>query len=159
VTSFKLDKVKPPFAECIKCGAIFREPTALDTTANNDIKAKEMDLVTEPDTTMCLFHPGTYEGYGHSCSSFQCCGSNTPSYRGTPGCVWAKHEASISGKDNIRFRHYERMEYPLEVQHTVADMEFWEMCREVPLLSQMWRRASGMSYEMEEFEKLRIYFF
>lgn len=39
----------------------------------------------------CLYHPGEYGGYGHSCSSFDCCGSNTPGYSGTPGCRFGPH--------------------------------------------------------------------
>jgi len=42
-------------------------------------------------STSCLYHPGVYTGYGHSCSSFQCCGSNTPCYMGTPGCAYSYH--------------------------------------------------------------------
>jgi len=42
-------------------------------------------------STSCLYHPGEYSGYGHSCSSFSCCGSNTPSYSGTPGCQYGSH--------------------------------------------------------------------
>jgi len=161
VVPFTLDKIEPPFASCNKCGAIFRDQTScktktVGTTADIDIDAEDMDLVTNSDYTLCLFHPGSYEGYGHSCSSFQCCGSNTPSYQGTPGCMWGQHEARGS---NLSYRHYERMEYPLEVQHTVADMEFWKMCAFFPLVLRRWRRASGISYDTQDVEKLGIYFF
>jgi len=44
--------------------------------------------------TSCFYHPGDYTGYGHSCSSFECCGSNTPAYPGTPGCSFGYHSTS-----------------------------------------------------------------
>ncbi|CAF2755172.1 unnamed protein product [Rotaria sp. Silwood2] len=33
-----------------------------------------------------------YEGYGHSCSSFNCCGSGTPRYPSTLGCQYTYHQ-------------------------------------------------------------------
>ncbi|CAF3816095.1 unnamed protein product [Rotaria sp. Silwood1] len=45
---------------------------------------------------LCLYHPGKYWGYGHSCSSFDCCGSNTPRYQSTLGCQYTYHVKSPS---------------------------------------------------------------
>mmetsp|Transcript_74865 Transcript_74865/g.173534 ORF Transcript_74865/g.173534 Transcript_74865/m.173534 type:complete len:383 (-) Transcript_74865:162-1310(-) len=39
----------------------------------------------------CLHHPGTYAGYGASCSSYSCCGSMKPGYPCTPGCTYDCH--------------------------------------------------------------------
>jgi hypothetical protein len=46
--------------------------------------------------TSCLYHPMAYSGYGHSCSSYECCGSNTPCYMGTPGCTYGFHTSEGS---------------------------------------------------------------
>ncbi|KAH3732019.1 hypothetical protein Pelo_17152 [Pelomyxa schiedti] len=45
----------------------------------------------------CLNHPGEYDGYGHSCSSWSCCGANTPMYLGTPGCKHSHHQEREDG--------------------------------------------------------------
>ncbi|CAF1581899.1 unnamed protein product [Rotaria magnacalcarata] len=58
-TQFSLHGSMPFMALCQCCGLNFNE-------LKNE---KEM---------LCLYHPGTYSGYGHSCSSFNCCGSSTP---------------------------------------------------------------------------------
>jgi hypothetical protein len=33
-----------------------------------------------------------YSGYGHSCSSYDCCGSSTPRYTSTLGCQYTYHK-------------------------------------------------------------------
>jgi len=45
--------------------------------------------LNKPDS--CLFHPGTWDGYGFSCSSFSCCGSSRPNYLAARGCQKKRH--------------------------------------------------------------------
>lgn len=49
----------------------------------------------------CLVHPGTYKGYGASCSSYDCCSSAEPGYPSSPGCVWETHKAATSADNYI----------------------------------------------------------
>ncbi|CAF3656155.1 unnamed protein product [Rotaria sp. Silwood1] len=76
-----------PFMElCQRCGLYY-----------NQLKnEKEM---------LCLYHPGTYRGYGHSYSSYNCCGSNTPRYPSTLGCQYTYHE-KCSNTLSSNQRHY-----------------------------------------------------
>lgn len=41
--------------------------------------------------SQCLYHPGEYSGYGASCSSFSCCGSQQPGYPCSNGCKQRAH--------------------------------------------------------------------
>ncbi|CAF1312658.1 unnamed protein product [Adineta steineri] len=52
---------------------------------------------------LCLYHPGTYSGYGHSCSSYSCCGSNTPRYPSTLGCQYTYHSTET---ESLPFNSY-----------------------------------------------------
>ncbi|CAF3717573.1 unnamed protein product [Rotaria sp. Silwood1] len=76
---------------------------------------------------LCLYHPGKYEGYGHSCSSYDCCNSNTPNYPSTLGCQYTYHEKSSNtlsfnrkhlyelhdGHPEYMFQRYEDVKFPL----------------------------------------------
>ncbi|CAF3101903.1 unnamed protein product [Rotaria sp. Silwood2] len=63
------------------------------------------ELINEK-TMLCLYHPGTYSGYDHSCSSFDCCGSNTPRYPSTLGCQYTYHDKWFNASSSPNQRHY-----------------------------------------------------
>ncbi|CAF1189478.1 unnamed protein product [Rotaria magnacalcarata] len=80
---------------CQRCGLYFNE-------------------LKNEDEMLCLYHPGTYDGYGHSCSSFSCCGSNTPNYQSTLGCQYTyhqKYDGSSSNRTLSRQLHSGHPEY------------------------------------------------
>eukprot|EP01112_Ceratiomyxa_fruticulosa_P006267 TRINITY_DN1705_c0_g1_i1.p1 TRINITY_DN1705_c0_g1~~TRINITY_DN1705_c0_g1_i1.p1 ORF type:complete len:329 (+),score=59.94 TRINITY_DN1705_c0_g1_i1:106-987(+) len=62
------------FQYCNKCGACFN--------------------INKNGPKSCLHHTQEYSGWGHSGSAFQCCGSNTPCYPGTPGCTYGYHSST-----------------------------------------------------------------
>ncbi|CAF1576179.1 unnamed protein product [Rotaria magnacalcarata] len=83
---------------------------------------------------MCLYHPGTYAGYGHSCSSFSCCGSNTPSYASTLGCQYTYHDKYDNSQSPYSRRVHElhngHPEYMLQkYRHDLFPFRFTERRR------------------------------
>ncbi|UJR24704.1 hypothetical protein I4U23_006078 [Adineta vaga] len=85
---FSIENYLPFMALCTKCRLFF-----------NKIENEKEQL--------CLYHPGKYDGYGHSCSSFNCCGSNTPNYPSTLGCQYGYHTTTYDSEFNSFSKIYE----------------------------------------------------
>ncbi|UJR11240.1 hypothetical protein I4U23_015422 [Adineta vaga] len=113
-------KVDLPFmALCQRCGLYFNE-------SKND---REM---------LCLHHPGTYNGFGHSCSSFDCCGSNTPRYSSTLGCQYTFHQKCISTEKKHYFELHDGL--PENMFQKYPDVKFSFRCTERRRLDKCYKR-------------------
>ncbi|CAM4966112.1 unnamed protein product [Rotaria socialis] len=88
----------PFMALCRRCGLHFNE-------LKNE---KEM---------LRLYLPGTYSRYGHSCSSFNCCGSGIPQYASSLECQYSHHTkcVNLSSKwhPEYMFLKFEPDKFPL----------------------------------------------
>ncbi|CAF3449078.1 unnamed protein product [Rotaria socialis] len=94
-----VEKDSIPFmALCRRCGLHFNE-------LKNE---KEM---------LRLYLPGTYSRYGHSCSSFNCCGSGIPQYASSLECQYSHHTkcVNLSSKwhPEYMFLKFEPDKFPL----------------------------------------------
>ncbi|CAF3359945.1 unnamed protein product [Rotaria sp. Silwood2] len=68
-------------------------------------KVLEKMASSEESVQRFQFVEKTYDGYGHSCSSFECCGSNTPNYHSTLGCQYTYHHKCADSSSNSRRSH------------------------------------------------------
>ncbi|CAM2707915.1 unnamed protein product [Rotaria socialis] len=97
-TQLNLPDSIPFMALCRRCGLPFNE-------LKNE---KEM---------LRLYLPGTYSRYGHSCSSFNCCGSGIPQYASSLECQYSHHTkcVNLSSKwhPEYMFLKFEPDKFPL----------------------------------------------
>ncbi|CAF3758426.1 unnamed protein product [Rotaria socialis] len=97
-TQLNLPDSIPFMALCRRCGLPFNE-------LKNE---KEM---------LRLYLPGTYSRYGHSCSSFNCCGSGISQYASSLECQYSHHTkcVNLSSKwhPEYMFQKFEPDKFPL----------------------------------------------
>ncbi|CAF3973239.1 unnamed protein product [Rotaria sordida] len=122
-----------PFMEfCQRCGLYY-----------NQLKNEKEKL--------CLYHPGTYSGYGHSCSSYDCCGSNTPRYPSTLGCQYICHEKCSDKSSSTRKHFYELHDgHPEYMFQKYTDVKFPFQFTERRRLDKCYEKWNKKEHQQEE---------